>query len=318
MASPVKRPIGPYHGGHPGVGAGDTSPKVLTSKQIMALMRVSGFPNNPQVLATGAAVVQCESANGANRGTIENGGCNTAGACGPWQIGVGGVGSGAASDHGISVGCANDWYCATKAAAKLYKQSGWKPWTASQPCWSGAVGTKLNDAKVVSSSSPSALQPALIGVIPGGGMISALDPNFPNIPGIGGLPNPLSGIEAIGAFFNLLATPTFWLRIGKGLLGLVLLILGVVALMKALLGVDLPGYANALVKQRVIGVGVARTPGERARSSRSGRLSAREAARRAGMQQEAREAAKSRGRDQRTRQFFERLNENNPSGEPPF
>ena len=53
----------------------------------------------------------------------------------------------------------------------------------------------------------------------------------PLIPGtniqVPSLPNPLSGIEAVGNFFNKLGEASTWLRIGEFILGLLLLTVGI-------------------------------------------------------------------------------------------
>lgn len=248
MASPTKRPpagpagptrtprpVGPPAGPTGPTGGGSVDAKIqalrkkrtLSSKQIMAVMVYTGWPKDPKVLATGASVVKCESANGANRGTINGGQCNTAGACGPWQIGVGGVGSGAASDHGISVECANDWLCATQEALRLYNQGGWGPWVASQSCWqnAGVIGSLENAAKGVIADVGSAASSV------GGAVSDAVNA-------------VLQPIDLLTRLFE----PAFWLRVGKGILGFALILYGTAALSKALLGIDLAGPAQAFAQ----------------------------------------------------------------------
>lgn len=54
------------------------------------------------------------------------------------------------------------------------------------------------------------------------------------------VPNPLSPLSAVVGFLGRLFEPSFWLRVGKGILGLILLIFGAATLMKVLVGVDVP------------------------------------------------------------------------------
>jgi|ERR1041385_6763078 len=50
--------------------------------------------------------------------------------------------------------------------------------------------------------------------------------------GIGGITNPLGGINAIGDFFNRLTQPNTWIRVGEVVAGLLLVYLGLSATMR--------------------------------------------------------------------------------------
>jgi hypothetical protein len=60
----------------------------------------------------------------------------------------------------------------------------------------------------------------------------------PNVIGTGGnktsLPNPLTGLAAIGDFFGRLTQGNTWIRIGEGLLGLVLIAVGIARITHAI------------------------------------------------------------------------------------
>lgn len=69
-------------------------------------------------------------------------------------------------------------------------------------------------------------------------------------------------------FIARLFSPAFWLRVGKGILGLVLLVMGAQALSRALLGFDLSGPAGALIQALGGAEGAAaRSAGTRGRMS---------------------------------------------------
>lgn len=200
-------------------------------------------------------------------------------------------------DHGITQKCAADNLCNTRFAARLSKGwTDWSPWDASKDCWEPKLGDIEN-------------------LLQGGGVLNDIGD------WIGGAADDVTGAAedvvqstagAIGDIVKFIARlfePSFWVRVGKGILGAAMLIFGGVILMKAILGVDLGGYAEALVGS----VGGQRVRGLRAGVAPSrARLSSEEAAARAGAQQEARERAKSTGEAARRKQFFSEMKE------PPF
>jgi len=292
---------GPYAGASPGLNPSGKSQrqvnlsvlrhkKVLTPEEAAYVMIGTGWPKDVFVISTGLAILKCESAFGANRGP--NGKCNPAGACGPWQIGA--VRGGAAG-YSTNPRCANDWVCASRVALKLYKSRGWQPWDASKGCWEGSSG---------------GFEGTVQGAIDGAGNIVG------DITGaLGSAGNavadavtaPLDGIKAIAALIGRLFQSSFWVRTGKVILGFVMLIFGIAALSKALLGLDLGNLAEGTV-------GAVGGAGKRASRSvgSGGRMSTQEAASRAGAQQAARERAKTEGQETRNKRFFERMEE------PPF
>jgi len=92
------------------VGLGDT----YTPSQLAAAMRKAGFPES--VISTGVAISFAESGiRGVKSRTDPN-------SWGPWQINR--------DVHNISIEAANDLQKSTNYAYKLWKASGWDPWSA--------------------------------------------------------------------------------------------------------------------------------------------------------------------------------------------
>jgi hypothetical protein len=64
------------------------------------------------------------------------------------------------------------------------------------------------------------------------GLAKASPGTVGGLPGGGGISNPLSGVNAIGDFFNRLTQPNTWVRVGEVVAGVLLVYLGLSATMR--------------------------------------------------------------------------------------
>lgn len=145
--------------------------------------------------------------------------------------------------NGVSLECAQNPICATRWAIKTEKELGWNPWTV----YTGAdtpggektykrfmPGGEYWDPKVKTqlASFGGALGPLIQGFAPGAGG-NPIEGAQDAVEGIGDLAGVVADIAQ--ALFD----PDFWVRVGKVLIGTVLIFMAANALMKALFGVDL-------------------------------------------------------------------------------
>ncbi len=263
----------------------------LSAREVGVLMVAGGFLKNSTVIAHGMAIVHCESS-GRRKATSHNpsGGTNRS----IWQIDDG--------SHPITKDCALNNLCATKMAAEISGGgTNFGPWA----CKNASIEPYWDLAREISEADSSSLF---------GGIGNPLKSAGDLFGGVAdAITSPFSSVaDAVGAIVKFIARlfePSFWVRVGKGVLGLILLIFGMIVLLKALLGVDLGPYAEGIVG--TIG-------GQRVRALRGGvnpsrsRLSSQEAAGRSYAQQAARERAKSEGESARRQRFFDERKE------PPF
>jgi hypothetical protein len=197
----------------------------MTQKQWAALwIREGGDPGKADLAS---AVVMAES--GGNAKSTSNPCCK-----GGYQINVE-VGN-------TSLKCALNPSCATKWSIKQSQNgTNWSAWEAyTNGSYQKYVGKSGVKADTSHASAVSILgDAALFGISPVAGVANLLG-------GGGGIPNPLSGIDQLGAAVEAIARliehmfeAQFWVRTGKGLLGALLIGFALQGMAKATLGVDL-------------------------------------------------------------------------------
>lgn len=152
--------------------------------------------------------------------------------------------------HSATLKCATNASCSTKEAIKLSNNgTTWDGgrWEAHE---NGSYKQFLGKSGISASSSESEIEKlakeaggnllTVAGGVPGflGAKLLGADPS---------IPNPLSGIDAVGAAMQGIAkliedlfTARFWVRFGKGLLGAVLLVYALQGMLKATLGMEIP------------------------------------------------------------------------------
>lgn len=134
----------------------------------------------------------------------------------------------------VSVGvstfkCAMNAGCATKYTIGLSKNgTAWSPWESYT---NGKYKKFLGKSGITASSSHTTLGDAANSV--------------------GNALNPFADlVRFIGRLFE----PSFWLRVGKGLLGFLLLLFGALTLMKVLINVEIPtGPVNRALRSSIAG-----------------------------------------------------------------
>lgn len=127
--------------------------------------------------------------------------------------------------------CAYKPTCATKYAIGLSNNgTNWQPWEAFT---NGHYRRFLGKSGVKTHQTPAeiAAHKKLAGEENLKGGIADV------IPGAHAITDPISGIVGyLGRLFE----PSFWLRVGKGIAGALLLIFGALTLMKVLVGIEVP------------------------------------------------------------------------------
>lgn len=293
-----------------------------TYEQIGAAMILAGFPKNPTVIGSGIATVRPES--GGCR--VDNGIC----CWGPWQHNRA-DGGGSARES-----CAADLMCSTQLALTKWKRgncfaclSGPNPWQAGTD--SGGSSSDQALAKKLLAMDSTQLTSIVQGAGSSGGdsdgdgiIDTALDALGTGAGGpigvaanaigdlAGGVDSPFSGIaaaigqmvELLKKVFEALFSPTFWLRVGKGLLGAVAVVAGAAILASAALGDSNP--ARALGKSpaaKVARQASRERSKDRAYDRETDRQLEREAAK-----QKARTDAKNDAEESGRRRFFDTVN----------
>jgi hypothetical protein len=124
----------------------------------------------------------------------------------------------------VSDDVAYDPALATAAARQISNNwTDWSPWTTYSQCRNAPAyhGTPTLDGVSATTTGSAGLAGSK------GTVNNAID----------SVTNP---INAIVGFIARLFEPSFWLRVGKGLAGFLLMAFGAITLMKVLLGVDIP------------------------------------------------------------------------------
>lgn len=136
-----------------------------------------------------------------------------------------------------SMKCALSIICSTRKAISMSKEMGWQPWEAyTNGMYQRFMNTELDDALLTS-----------LPVIPG----------MPIEPGAGVNPGDVvDGVGdvagAISDIVNALTSTEFWLRVGKVVLGVLLLAFAANALLKSLLGIDVIGTASGALSKGAV------------------------------------------------------------------
>lgn len=259
MASPVKQK------GKQGSSSGNKcSQENMTKAIIRSWSGEKGFnptkdADKPTVdlIAQGLSVISGEG--GFACGRVSYTGCCE----GPWQINI------RDAHTQISRGCSHDPNCSTNFAYKLWKGAGGRldPWR------DGFARDWVADTSI----KPEYQEYVMGYLKASGGDIPGLLDTGP----FGAARDVVDSVgEALGILVELIKTlfdPTFWLRVGKGLLGTIMLIFGLAALMRALLGFDLAGPVGAFSRRTYSGIEGVR--GERAARGAGGAPSSADRAR---------------------------------------
>jgi len=139
-----------------------------------------------------------------------------------------------------SMKCALSIICSTRKAISMSKEMGWQPWEAyTNGAYQRFMGTELDNNLLASLPT---IPGTPINPFEGDGSV---DPND-----VTGAVGDVAG--AIADIFNALTSIEFWARVGKVVLGVLLLAFAANALLKSLLGVDVVGTAvGALSKGAV-------------------------------------------------------------------
>lgn len=130
--------------------------------------------------------------------------------CGPWQVN---------SVHGYDCErLKSDPNYSADAAYAVWQSGGWHQWVTYN---TGAYVPFLGHDADLTADDPSILKKiggAIIDTSPIGIITGVSGPN---------VPNPVSGLEAIGHVMNTLTNPSTYARLGKGFLGGGLIVIGV-------------------------------------------------------------------------------------------